>query len=83
MGHCVSLPRQYSATHQEPYVLPECLTALTKMVRYGGGTLESLIQSSRFFQCSEPRDRIYGMLGLVQYFNHDYAKIPKPLPPTG
>lgn len=29
--------------------------------------METLIQSSRLFQCSDPRDRLYGITGLVRF----------------
>jgi hypothetical protein len=52
------------------HMLPPCFTKLLEVGKLGGGTLEDLIRSSRLFQCADPRDRIYGILGLLRFPNH-------------
>jgi hypothetical protein len=52
------------------HMLPPCFTKLLEVGKLGGETLENLIQSSRLFQCINPRDRIYGILGLLRFPNH-------------
>jgi hypothetical protein len=58
---------------------------LLEMGKLGGGTLENLIQSCRLFQCSNPRDRIYGILGLLRFPNHAFGGhvYLNPEPPAG
>jgi hypothetical protein len=67
------------------HMLPPCFTKLLEVGKLGGGTLENLIRSSRLFQCTDPRDRIYGILGLLRFPNdalrgHVYLN---PEPPAG
>ncbi|KAN0102650.1 Heterokaryon incompatibility protein (HET) domain containing protein [Hyaloscypha variabilis] len=56
---------------QELNVRPENLNRLLAVRNLGGGTLQDLVQSSRLFQCWDPRDRIFGITALVRFDNVD------------
>jgi hypothetical protein len=56
---------------QQVYAFPGNLNRLLAIRNLGGGTLQNLVQSSRLFQCSDPRDRIFGITALVRFDNGD------------
>lgn len=68
-AYCENRDRNLQPRDRFPFIFSHHLTSLLAIEGLGGGTLKTLIQSSRLFQCSDPRDRIYGIVGLIKFDN--------------
>ncbi|KAH6694853.1 heterokaryon incompatibility protein-domain-containing protein [Leptodontidium sp. MPI-SDFR-AT-0119] len=61
--------------------VPVLLQELIKLSQGGRQSLEEIICSSRHFECADPRDRLYGILGLLDIQEPKLNKLdPRPIP---
>ncbi|KAG4438506.1 hypothetical protein IFR05_006029 [Cadophora sp. M221] len=61
--------------------VPVLLQELIKLSQGGRQSLKELICSSRHFECADPRDRLYGILGLLDIQEPKPNKLhPRPIP---
>lgn len=49
--------------------------SLLELFKMGGGSMVSVIRHSRDFQCQDVRDKVYGLLGLIQIPAHRLPKV--------